>query len=272
MAQDFSWRDQAGIADAYQAPDFHPGDTTDDSIYALGGITSDIYNLVNNVWSLKNLERMGYASAGVLGLVWTVEFFIYRFIHHQNEKTRQAGENTHLVTEAQTEVIRKLTEQDEAKTQEIKKLNQEIEQLKLDLQKERLNSTQQENRFKRLEQAVERLTGTSFPPLDDREEKVVSREIVSDGKELGGLDNSVDETREGYTSDIAAEMLRHTAGAANQASLNPQSFVAGGGRGGPGNGVVSTTTSSTINMSNSQEPVFVARNSRPGHFFKLKKY
>ncbi len=225
-------KSQANVADAYQAPDFHPGDTTDDSIYALGGITSDIYNLVNNVWSLKNLERMGYYAAGVLGLVWTVEFFIYRYIHHQNEKTRQAGENTHQVTTAQTEVIRKLTDKEKEQAEEIKKLTQEIKALKEEL-KGQLTATQLKERFKRLENAVEYLKGSPLPPLEeDFDEKILLKETVSDGKTLGGLDNTASETREGHTSDVTNELMNRRAKkeTPTQAS-NSQSFVAGGGQG-----------------------------------------
>ena len=246
---------QADSADAYQAPDFHPGDTTDDSIYALGGITSDLYNLVNNVWPLKDMARMGYMAAGGLGVVWTVEYFIYRFIHHQNEQTRQAGENTHQVTEAQTEVIRILVQEVKALKRELKQqqlkltqqqarldaqiriiggLTQEIKTLKQELKLERLKLARHEARFQRLERAVINFTRTSLPPLDDLEEKVVSSEVVSDGKEVGGLSNSVDEIKEGHTSDITAELLRRTAGrerTSSPGSPNSQSFVAGGGRG-----------------------------------------
>ncbi len=225
-------RRQANIADDYQAPDFHPGDTTDDSIYALGGITSDIYNLVEKVWPLKNLERQGYEAAGILGLVWTVEFFIYRFMQHENEKTRQAGENNQQIQDAQTEVIRKLTEKDKAQAKAINNLTQQIQTLTLELQKERIGSKKKANRIKRLEKAVESLTGSPLPPLDkDLEEKTISSETVSDGKQVGGLDNTADETREGHTSDITSQMLRERAKASNQGS-NSHSFVAGGGRGG----------------------------------------
>ena len=239
-------KSQANIADAYQAPDFHPGNTMDDSIYALGGITSDLSYRQEHVWPLINMERMGYYAAGVLGLVWTVEFFIYRYIHHQNEKTRQAGENTHQVTTAQTEVIRKLTDKEKEQAEEIKKLTQEIKALKEEL-KGQLTPTQLKERFKRLEDVVMQLTGIPFPPLKDFDEKTFSKETVSDGKILGVLDNTASETREGHTSDVTNELMKHRAKkeTPTQAS-NPQSFVAGGGQGRRGSGDGSVDASGTF--------------------------
>jgi hypothetical protein len=164
---------QSDIAAAYQAEEFHPGDSTNDSINALGAITQDLYNLVNNVWPRKELSRVGYTVAGVLGLVWTIEFFIYRYIHHHNVKTRKAGENTHQVTEAQTSVIKKLV-------QELKFTRENLEMVQDDLDKS--NTLVHE-----LKKTVDNLIGGSLPvQKPDTKETVSSQHTVADGKRSGG--------------------------------------------------------------------------------------
>lgn len=184
---------QADEAGDYQPEGFVPGATYDNSIDDLGAITNDLYNLTNQVWPLQNLARMGYMAVGILGLVWSIEYFIYRYIADQNQKTRQAGENDHEVNCSQNEVIKMLV--------------QEVATLKNQIAAAEDNLDTANDRIRSLTETVQSMTGNYDPQNNfaDKEETVTREE---DAKEIksGPPNDSTSGIKLGFQSKYQAEL------------------------------------------------------------------